>query len=438
MSINLIEQLQSGVIDQLTEHSSTFFGEEKENTSTAIKGTFAAILAGMIQKVSHEKGSRDLHRLLKSEETREFDIENIFTRSPQTVNGLVNKGTHFLPSIYPGRLREATNAVAAHSGVKKFSSSKMMKVCAPLLLNTLGKQVQGNSLDESGLKSLLNGQKSSIGAFLPDDFADKAELSAFGWTKKEKQAVVAPKKKAKVVKEVKAAPVVQEVVEESNSKAAAGALAGAKATGAGLGIFKWLLPLLAAIALIWFLATRTGCADESKVRSVKTTTEQITEVAKEPVKKVQNVLGKVNEAALTALDDISFAVGSAGSQMMDFIKGGAKGDGRFRFKNLNFASGSSVIDGASGLEVDNIAAIMKAYGDVKVKIEGYTDSRGNADSNLTLSQARADAVRDRLLATGIDAARMSTEGFGAANPIADNETAEGRAENRRIEVVLVK
>ena len=437
MSINLLEHLQSGVVDQLTEHSAAFFGEEKENTSTAIKGTFAAILAGMIQKVSHEKGLKDLHKLLKSEETKEYDIENIFTRSPQTVNGLVNKGTHFLPFIYPGRLREATNAVAAHSGVKKFSSSKMIKVCAPLLLNVIGKQVQGNNLDIAGLKSMLNGQKPGLGAYLPDDFADKAELSAFGWTKKVKEAVVAPVKKAKVVKEVKTAPVVEAVVEEKKSRAAAGALA-ATITGGGMGFLKWLIPALAGLGLIWFLMTRPGCASDSQVRSIKRTTEQITQVAKKPVKKIKNVLGKVNEAALTALDDIKFAAGSAGSQMMDFIKGGAKGDGRFRFNNLNFATDSAVIDGTSGLEVDNIAAILKAYGDVKVKIEGYTDSRGDADSNQTLSQARADAVMNRLLSVGIDGSRMSTQGFGAANPVADNETAEGRAQNRRIEVILVK
>ena len=124
--------------------------------------------------------------------------------------------------------------------------------------------------------------------------------------------------------------------------------------------------------------------------------------------------------------------------MMGFIKGGAEGDGRFRFNNLNFASGSDVIDAASQVEVDNLAAILNAYTDVKVNIEGFTDSQGNADSNQALSQRRAEAVRAKLLAAGINDARITSQGFGAANPIADNETPEGRAENRRIEVVIMK
>ena len=181
------------------------------------------------------------------------------------------------------------------------------------------------------------------------------------------------------------------------------------------------------------MITRVGCAGAAE--NVATTTPAVVEKVAEVV---TNPLGKVNDVALGALDKINFAAGSVGSQMMAFIKGGAEGEGRFRFNNLNFASGSAVIDGESGVEVDNLASILKAYTDVKVAIEGYTDSQGNADSNLNLSQQRADAVSSRLLNAGITADRMSTIGFGAANPIGDNTTPEGRAENRRIELVITK
>jgi len=73
-----------------------------------------------------------------------------------------------------------------------------------------------------------------------------------------------------------------------------------------------------------------------------------------------------------------------------------------------------------------------------VSVEGYTDSKGNPDSNQTLSQQRADAVKARLISKGIVENRIVTKGFGAANPVATNDTPEGRAENRRIEVVIMK
>ena len=197
---------------------------------------------------------------------------------------------------------------------------------------------------------------------------------------------------------------------------------------------------MAIILLAWFLITKIGCggAVDKVATTVAAPIEAAKDVTTDAASAVTNVFGKVNDAALSALNSISFAAGSVGEQMMGFIKGGAEGDGRFRFNNLNFASGSDVIDAASQVEVDNLAAILNAYTDVKVNIEGYTDSQGNAESNQALSQRRAEAVRLKLLAAGINDARITSQGFGAENPIADNETSEGRAQNRRIEVVIIK
>lgn len=436
MAINLLDTLKSKMGYALAEHSATFFSEEQANTGKAVDGTFAAILAGMVQRASYDKGAKDLHKILKNENCREYDIEDIFTRSPQTVNGLVNRGQHFLPSIYPGKLREATNSVAADSGVKKVTSSKMMKICAPMLLSIIGKEVQDGNLDINGMKSLLNAQKGSIESSVPKGFMDAAELSAFGWKKKE---VVVEEKPVKVKKEkVKKEKIVKE--EKIPVTEAVAAPVG-KAASSGMGFLKWMLPLLLLLIGLWYLLTRVmGCGGvtDKVATTVAAPVEKVAEVVKEAPAAITNVFGKVNDAAMGALNSITFAVGSAGEQMMGFIKGGASGEGRFRFNNLNFASGSAVIDGESGLEVDNLSAILKAYEDVKVNIEGYTDSQGNADSNLTLSQQRADAVRTRLIAAGIPDTRITTKGFGAANPVADNETAEGRAQNRRIEVVVIK
>lgn len=438
MATNLLESLKSSLGMDLAEHSANFFGEEQQNTRSAVNGTFAAILAGMIQRVSYDKGAKDLHKILKSEDVREYDIQDIFTRSPQTVNGMVNRGTHFLPSIYPGRFREASNAVAEDSSVKKLTSSKMMKICAPLMLSTLGKQVQEGNLDVNGLKSLLNGQKAGVKSALSDKFFHSAELSAFGWTKKEvvkeevkKKAKPIPKKKEKVEKIIE--PIVETpIIDETAGRAATG----------GMSLFKWLLPLILIAGLLWFVVAR-GCNGVAptqivKVAPIEAATTAATGAVAAATTAVTNAFGKVNEAAMGALNSISFAAGSAGEQMMSFIKGGANGEGRFRFNNLTFASGSANIDGTSGLEVDNMAAILNAYPEVKVKLEGFTDSQGDPTANQLLSQNRAEAVKTRLVGLGISTDRITTQGYGADNPVADNDTAEGRAQNRRIEVVVVK
>jgi len=73
-----------------------------------------------------------------------------------------------------------------------------------------------------------------------------------------------------------------------------------------------------------------------------------------------------------------------------------------------------------------------------VRIEGHTDSHGRPDYNLQLSKRRARAVRAYLVKAGVASLRLQSDGFGSARPIDSNETAEGRARNRRVEMVIVR
>ena len=84
-----------------------------------------------------------------------------------------------------------------------------------------------------------------------------------------------------------------------------------------------------------------------------------------------------------------------------------------------------------------IVQVMKDNPDIKFDIEGFTDNSGNAAHNLALSQQRSDAVRAQLISMGIDAGRLTAKGFGDARPISDNNTPEGKANNRRVEFVKI-
>ena len=83
-----------------------------------------------------------------------------------------------------------------------------------------------------------------------------------------------------------------------------------------------------------------------------------------------------------------------------------------------------------------ISGILLAYPDLKVQVEGYTDNIGSDDYNQNLSEKRADSVRDYLVSQSVQEANISAEGFGKNNPIADNSTDRGRAQNRRVELVV--
>ena len=104
-----------------------------------------------------------------------------------------------------------------------------------------------------------------------------------------------------------------------------------------------------------------------------------------------------------------------------------------------FVSGKSELLPIAQKKLDDVA---KALNDIdeqqKIVIEGHTDSNGNDDSNMRLSQQRADSVKNYLVSRGVKADRVTSVGKGESTPVASNDTAEGRANNRRVEIIVQK
>jgi outer membrane protein OmpA-like peptidoglycan-associated protein len=100
------------------------------------------------------------------------------------------------------------------------------------------------------------------------------------------------------------------------------------------------------------------------------------------------------------------------------------------------SNGSSLLPGALVKLNDVADALIKGNPDSNLTIEGHSDSQGQRDYNVELSQKRAEAVKMQLVARGVAADRIKTVGIGPERPIADNKTAEGRANNRRVEIVV--
>jgi OOP family OmpA-OmpF porin len=103
--------------------------------------------------------------------------------------------------------------------------------------------------------------------------------------------------------------------------------------------------------------------------------------------------------------------------------------------NILFETGKSVIQAESQSIVDQIFDLLKNDLTLKVSIEGHTDNVGDAAANKKLSDDRAKSVMDALIAKGIDKTRLTSTGWGQEKPVADNRTEEGRAKNRRVEIV---
>jgi outer membrane protein OmpA-like peptidoglycan-associated protein len=110
---------------------------------------------------------------------------------------------------------------------------------------------------------------------------------------------------------------------------------------------------------------------------------------------------------------------------------------KITLEGASFASGSAVLNKSASAELEKAVAFAAANKDSDLAITGYTDDRGDAAKNVKLSTARAEAVKAYLVKNGVAADRLTAKGEGAANPVADNKTVEGRAKNRRVEIGAV-
>ena len=110
----------------------------------------------------------------------------------------------------------------------------------------------------------------------------------------------------------------------------------------------------------------------------------------------------------------------------------------FVLDDCNFETGKSILQPESFTVLDELVAYLNRKDDQKIELGGYTDNVGSAASNLKLSQDRANTVRAYLLTKGIDPERVTAVGYGMKDPVEDNNTAEGRAKNRRTEVKILE
>jgi outer membrane protein OmpA-like peptidoglycan-associated protein len=101
-----------------------------------------------------------------------------------------------------------------------------------------------------------------------------------------------------------------------------------------------------------------------------------------------------------------------------------------------FDTGKADLKTSARERLAKVAGILIAYPDIRVEVDGYTDSTGSLEFNQRLSQERADAVRSYLGSQGVNSSSITTQGFGPSDPIASNDTASGRQQNRRVEMVV--
>ena len=182
-----------------------------------------------------------------------------------------------------------------------------------------------------------------------------------------------------------------------------------------------------------------------KIVEVEKIIEVPVEVERIVEKEVTCVIPTVSEAAPAAgpIDADGDGVPDATDKCPGTLKGArvdengcVKEEQKISLPNIEFQSGKTVLATGGKEKLEAVVEFLNNQTEVQVDVFGHTDSQGKDAFNQTLSDGRARSVMDYLVSRGIDAARLSSKGFGETQPIASNETAEGRAQNRRVELLV--
>jgi OmpA-OmpF porin, OOP family len=387
MAVNLAELVKGYLTPDILQKAGSFVGESEPATQKAMNGIIPTLIAALANQASTSSGADKLSQMLdagKYDGTALNNPGSLFSGG-ETTQKAITQGKDILSLLLGNKTEGLVDQIARFAGIRTGSASSLMALAVPLIMNVLGRQRSTIGQSPSALASLLGEQKSFLSGLLPTGIA-----SFLGWTgyesarARETTAYVEPKRETP----------------------------------------SWLVPLLIAggvvlVALAWLLNR------PAPVREIP--------VAARPA-------AKMTDLQLPDGMKVSVPEGSFHYSLHQWLAGTTDTTvpKRFVFDNLNFETGSTQLTPESVPTVESLVVILKAYPAVAVRLEGHTDSTGDAAANKKLSLDRAIVVKEIMIKGGIADGRIGTDGYGQEKPVAPNETEDGRAKNRRTELVVEK
>jgi len=404
-------------------------GESEDNVARGMKAGVASLFAGIAQKTNDAGAMQRIFQSVSDPaiDGRLVDDPSVLIEGSAANTAVADLSQRFTSDLFGSKASAVNSAIEQTSGLRGESVQAIMRFAAPIVLAFLGRRVREGNLNLSSFTQLFAGEKDNIMRAAPAGLAGALGLDVpFAGSDREVQR--------------------PERWRDNVPNAEPAYTASRRATAEPPGRPRWVWPTVGALALlgvIWMARgrnERTAVIDSTnisggEVAPIPTTPAPMTPTPTAPLSGTVTVLRLPNSQTLTVAEN------SAESKLVGMLvdRSGAGSDTTwFALDRLNFAPNSTSLTPESNDQIQNVAKILAAYPETRAKIGGFTDNAGNPAANKRLSAARAASVRSALVAAGASPSRLTSAGFGQEHPIADNSTEEGRAQNRRVGILITK
>ena len=441
MSLNLIDLIKGQLGPALTQQTAQKLGESESGISKAINGLLPAVLGGLANN-SDNPAVLDAVTGVGSSGVLSNLNEN--TQGSTWI-------TTLLQSIFGSQLPTLINSIATYAGISSSSADSLLNTVTGATVGSVAKYAEDQNLDRAGISSLLNDQKGLVSGLLPAGLS-LASLNLGNWAKGygfegNENPATKPAQEIKTPFEKPAQQVTKSIAD--------GGTFPDKNNSDGGSIWKWLLPLLLLLAAGYFVWKQC-----EKKETTETTTAPVTD-STSMNQDSSSMNGMTSDSSTTGtVSKVDESIDLNGTSLMGY-KGGMedrmiaflKSDGYknaaddsvlkeqwYDFDHVNFKMNSSTeLEAGSEGQMQNLVAILKAYPDAKIKIGGYTDKTGDEATNVKISTARANFIKDWLSKNGVGSQILGAEGYGSKFAKVDASASDAeRASDRKMSVRFAK
>ncbi|MBP6411302.1 MAG: OmpA family protein [Pseudarcicella sp.] len=456
--MNLLAELKEIFTEEIVTKIATLVNENEQKTQKAIDSLLCTVVGGLIKRSTNESGATTLINVISKGNYNDEVIHQLKStlQSKEAFLDFTTKGNSLVSMLLPDKKSSIANIISEHSSIRNSSATSILALVMPVILSKLGGEINRSGLNKEGIANFLYQQRDSLINETAEEFRFKM-VDTIGLSSILSQD-------AKIITYPTATPAkttsfTNRVVEPESKKPEVkySVKDYSENTSEPKSFPKWILPTVLSLAVVgvggyfaynydWSNLTKTNYVEVADTIQTKIDSS-VTKIDSSAIANADTTTAATSESAAPKEVSLSLPDGESidvteGTFNYNFVKylqdSTSKPLKTIIMDNLNFEMNTSNLIEGSQKTVDDFTKIMKAYKRLQVKLIGYTDNSGDTLVNKKLSMKRAVEVRSLLVLNGIDRNRIDMDGKGPFNPIAPNDTEEGKQKNRRIEVKVIK